>query len=58
MIIVDDSRGISCNFSFLALIDKDYIYPGIFPLKSETHGGDDVGVFALGNLDLSFPRRH
>lgn len=40
-------------FSF-TLIGKDYIYPGIFPMKSETHGGDDVGVFALGNLDLSF----
>lgn len=38
---------------FVTLIGKDYIYPGIFPMKSETHGGDDVGVFALGNLDLS-----
>lgn len=40
------------------MIGKDYIYPGIFPLKYETHGGDDVGVFALGNLDLLFSRRH
>lgn len=26
----------------------DYRYPGITPMKSETHGGDDVGVFAHG----------
>lgn len=27
---------------------KDYRYPGVVPLKIETHGGDDVGIFALG----------
>lgn len=27
---------------------KNYVYPSSAPLKSETHGGDDVGVFALG----------
>ncbi|XP_044727874.1 membrane-bound alkaline phosphatase-like [Chrysoperla carnea] len=27
---------------------KDYQFPAIAPLASETHGGDDVGVFALG----------
>lgn len=32
-------------FSFAA---KNYVYPSNAPLKSETHGGDDVGVFALG----------
>lgn len=23
-------------------------YPGMVPLSSETHGGEDVGVFAIG----------
>lgn len=27
---------------------KDYQYPSLVPMASETHGGDDVGVFALG----------
>lgn len=27
---------------------KNYVYPSNAPLSSETHGGDDVGVFALG----------
>ncbi|XP_044728753.1 membrane-bound alkaline phosphatase-like [Chrysoperla carnea] len=27
---------------------KNYEFPAIAPLSSETHGGDDVGVFALG----------
>ena len=26
----------------------NYQYPGLFPASSETHGGDDVGVFAIG----------
>ncbi|XP_055322250.1 membrane-bound alkaline phosphatase isoform X2 [Sitodiplosis mosellana] len=29
-------------------IDKNTIYPGSYPTLRETHGGDDVGVFALG----------
>lgn len=28
--------------------DKNYEFPAIAPLKSETHGGDDVGIFASG----------
>ncbi|XP_055381416.1 alkaline phosphatase-like [Condylostylus longicornis] len=28
--------------------DKDFSYPSNVPLKSETHGGDDVPVFASG----------
>lgn len=26
----------------------EYKYPGTFPLSAETHGGDDVAVFATG----------
>lgn len=28
--------------------DADYLYPATVPLDSETHGGDDVGIFASG----------
>lgn len=28
--------------------DKNYIYPSLVPLASAAHGGDDVGVFAIG----------
>ncbi|XP_023312076.1 membrane-bound alkaline phosphatase-like [Anoplophora glabripennis] len=28
--------------------DKDYQFPGIYNLTSETHGADDVGIFANG----------
>ncbi|XP_067634685.1 membrane-bound alkaline phosphatase [Eurosta solidaginis] len=28
--------------------NKDYPFPSMVPLESETHGGDDVGVFATG----------
>nr|CAD7206222.1 unnamed protein product [Timema douglasi] len=28
--------------------DKNYMFPALLPLNSETHGGDDVGVFARG----------
>lgn len=28
--------------------DKNFQYPGIVPVVDETHGGDDVGVFAKG----------
>lgn len=30
------------------LKDPNYKYPSLVPMESETHGGDDVGVFALG----------
>lgn len=33
-------------FHFVA--ESDSIYPGLFPSLVETHGGDDVAVFALG----------
>lgn len=28
--------------------DKDYEFPATAPLSLETHGGDDVGIFASG----------
>lgn len=28
--------------------DLDYAYPSLVPLDSETHGGEDVAVFAVG----------
>lgn len=28
--------------------DNEYKFPAMVPLSSETHGGDDVGVFASG----------
>lgn len=28
--------------------NKNYQYPSVLPLTHETHGGDDVAVFALG----------
>ncbi|KAH8270231.1 hypothetical protein KR018_006086 [Drosophila ironensis] len=28
--------------------DKDQLFPAMVPLESETHGGEDVGVFASG----------
>ncbi|KAJ2949264.1 hypothetical protein O0L34_g6216 [Tuta absoluta] len=32
----------------------DYSYPSLVPLDSETHGGEDVAVFALGPWDHLF----
>lgn len=29
-------------------VKKNFKYPSMIPMKSETHGGDDVAVFALG----------
>ncbi|XP_018327222.1 membrane-bound alkaline phosphatase-like, partial [Agrilus planipennis] len=31
-----------------ALGTKDYVYPGMVYRRSETHGGDDVGIFSKG----------
>lgn len=37
------------NFESHSPTDKNnYAYPSMVPLKSETHGGDDVAVFARG----------
>lgn len=40
------------TFSSLLLtfiLDKDSVYPALFPNIEESHGGDDVGIFATGN---------
>lgn len=29
-------------------VDKNYLYPATIPVISETHGGEDVAVFANG----------
>lgn len=30
--------------------DKNYVYPALVPMSSAAHGGDDVGVFAIGKI--------
>ncbi|GLV40785.1 Alkaline phosphatase 1 [Carabus blaptoides fortunei] len=42
---VDGSRH---NISNDNMGDKNYEFPSLAPLNSETHGGDDVGIFASG----------
>jgi len=32
----------------------DYLQESMFPLKSETHGGDDVGIWATGPGSAAF----
>lgn len=36
------------DLSSVDLIKVDLEFPGTLPLNSETHGGDDVAVFAIG----------
>nr|XP_013118568.1 unnamed protein product [Stomoxys calcitrans] len=36
------------NLKEINMKNKDYMFPATVPLESETHGGDDVGVFASG----------
>ncbi|KAJ8956588.1 hypothetical protein NQ314_006674 [Rhamnusium bicolor] len=42
----DDDTGNHHNCIFSG--DKDYQFPGIYNLTAETHGADDVGIFAKG----------
>lgn len=37
------------NKRLISDLDKDYRYAAAVPTKIESHGGDDVGVFALGS---------
>lgn len=30
------------------MLDKEYQFPSALPMASETHGGEDVGVFSRG----------
>ncbi|XP_063237764.1 membrane-bound alkaline phosphatase-like [Bacillus rossius redtenbacheri] len=41
-------NGTRYDISSDKLGDKDYEFPAMVPLRSETHGGDDVAVFARG----------
>lgn len=34
--------------------DKDSVYPGLFPSAQESHGGDDVAVYATGCMSHLF----
>ncbi|KAF2892581.1 hypothetical protein ILUMI_13594 [Ignelater luminosus] len=43
-----EENGIRHDVSKDDLTDKDYRYPALVPLWDETHGGDDVGIFARG----------
>jgi len=46
-----DNEKVTCsryNISQDDMNDEDYLFPSTAPLKSETHGGDDVIVFARG----------
>lgn len=43
----------------IVFADKDSVYPGLFPTAEESHGGEDVAVYATGtiyhmNLDFVF----
>lgn len=43
------TNGTRANLTTITMeTDQNYMYPSSVPLESETHGGDDVGVFALG----------
>lgn len=39
---------IEINIVFTFFVGKEFQYPGIVPRVMETHGGDDVGIFAIG----------
>lgn len=39
------------------ILAKDYRYAGAVPLKIETHGGDDVGIFALGKTQNAYTQK-
>lgn len=43
-----DERGNRANITLQMISNKEFQYPKIVPLKYETHGGDDVALFAYG----------
>lgn len=45
-----DSDDVSKRIDVMTLDQTkwDFAYPGTVPIDSETHGGDDVGIFASG----------
>ena len=40
------------------LADLSFVFPGAVPLKRETHGGDDVGIFSTGPWSHLFHSVH
>lgn len=40
--------GVMPDFNTVDTLDPDFLQPALYPLGSETHGGDDVAVFARG----------
>lgn len=45
---VDKTTGQRLNLEKENLNDKNFGFPSQYPLPLETHGGEDVGVFASG----------
>lgn len=37
-----------CKFCLFFVADKELLYPALVHLSSETHSGEDVGIFARG----------
>lgn len=44
----DEGSGARKDMSNLDFTNPELLYPGTAPLDSETHGGEDVGVYASG----------
>ena len=40
------------------LAGPTFVFPGSVPLKKETHGGDDVGIFSTGPWSHLFHNVH
>lgn len=43
-----DEKGMRKNLKDLDMRTQTFVFPSAIPLKDETHGGDDVAVFASG----------
>ena len=41
-----------------AVLEQDRVYQSVFPLKSATHGGDDVPIFVSGPMSHLFNGVH